>query len=92
MQPVLALTPNTGASRKMALGWGLEPRVANDPIGEDDMTAQAVEEAVRLGFAQPGEAIVVVAGVPFGQAGSTNLIRIAHAPGASPQPKRRPSW
>ena len=91
VMPVLALTPNIVASRKMALGWGLEPRVANDPIGEDDMTAQAVEEAVRLGFAQPGQAIVVVAGVPFGQAGSTNLIRIAHAP-ASPEAPAEPSW
>ena len=91
IMPVLALTPNTNASRKMALGWGLEPRVANDPIGEDDMTAQAVEEAVRLGFAKPGEAIVVVAGVPFGQAGSTNLIRIAHAPGPA-EPAAQPSW
>ncbi|HEX8569797.1 MAG TPA: pyruvate kinase [Caulobacteraceae bacterium] len=91
IMPVLALTPSTAASRKMALGWGLEPRVANDPIGEDDMTAQAVEEAVRLGFARPGEAIVVVAGVPFGQAGSTNLIRIAHAPGVADAPAK-PSW
>ena len=66
----------------MALGWGLEPRVANDPIGEDDMAAQAVEAAVSLGFARPGEPVVVVAGVPFGHAGSTNLLRIAHAPDA----------
>ena len=91
MQPVLALTPSLHAARRMALGWGLEPRVANDPIGEDDMTAQAVQEATRLGFAGPGEGIVVVAGVPFGQAGSTNLIRIAHAPENGPG-TAQPSW
>jgi pyruvate kinase len=36
---------------------------------------------VDLRFAKPGDPVVVVAGVPFGRAGSTNLLRIAHAPG-----------
>ncbi len=78
LQPVLALTPSLESARRMALGWGLEPRVANDPVGEDDMAAQAVEAAAALGFAGPGAPVVVVAGVPFGFAGSTNLLRIAH--------------
>jgi pyruvate kinase len=55
--------------------------VANDPVGEDDMAAQAVEAAVQLEFAGPGDPVIVVAGVPFGRSGSTNLLRIAHAPG-----------
>jgi pyruvate kinase len=82
LQPVLALTPSRDSARRMALGWGLEPRVANDPVGEDDMAAQAVEAAAALGLAGPGDPVVVVAGVPFGFAGSTNLLRIAHVPDA----------
>ncbi len=78
LQPVLALTPSLESARRLALGWGLEPRVANDPVGEDDMTAQALDAAAGLGMAERGEAVVVVAGVPFGRAGSTNLLRIAH--------------
>jgi pyruvate kinase len=81
LQPVLALTPSIESARRMALGWGLEPRVANDPVGEDDMADQAIQAAVDLQFAKPGDPVVVVAGVPFGRAGSTNLLRIAHAPG-----------
>jgi len=78
LQPVLALTPSLESARRLALGWGLEPRVANDPVGEDDMTAQALESAAGLGLAAERDAVVVVAGVPFGRAGSTNLLRIAH--------------
>jgi pyruvate kinase len=85
LQPVLALTPSLDSARRMSLGWGLEPRVANDPVGEDDMAAQAVEAAVALGFAAPRDPVVVVAGVPFGRAGSTNLLRIAHAPESEPR-------
>jgi len=78
LQPVLVLTPSLQAARKMALGWGLEPRVAQDPKDVDDMAAQAIEQSVNLGLARPDERIVIVAGVPFGQAGSTNMIRLAH--------------
>jgi pyruvate kinase len=81
LQPVLALTPSLDSARRLALGWGLEPRVANDPIGEDDMAAQAIEAVSALGMASDGDAVVVVAGVPFGRAGSTNLLRIAHVGG-----------
>jgi pyruvate kinase len=88
LQPVLALTPSIESARRMALGWGLEPRVANDPIGEDDMAAQAVEVASALGFAAAGAPVVVVAGVPFGRAGSTNLLRIAHAAETTTEPGR----
>jgi pyruvate kinase len=48
--------------------------------GAHSMT-EAVEHATKIarleGFAQKGEEIVVVAGVPFGQAGTTNALRVA---------------
>jgi len=79
LQPVVALTPSLQTARKLALCWGLEPRVAQDPDTVEKMVHEAVEEARSLGLAKDGEAIVIVAGVPFGKAGSTNMIRIAHA-------------
>jgi len=79
LQPVVALTPSLQTARKLALCWGLEPRVAQDPDTVEKMVHEAVEEARNLGLAKDGEAIVIVAGVPFGKAGSTNMIRIAHA-------------
>jgi len=33
--------------------------------------------ARETGFAQPGETIVMIAGMPFGESGTTNLMRIA---------------
>ncbi len=80
LQPVLALTPSPDTARRLALVWGLEPRVVRDPTDLEDMTSQAVEEAVRLGVAPPLGRILIVAGVPFGSPGSTNLLRLAHAP------------
>jgi pyruvate kinase len=41
------------------------------------MTARAVTTARSLHFAQPGQTLVIAAGMPFGTPGSTNLLRIA---------------
>jgi pyruvate kinase len=82
LQPVLALTPHLNVARQLALVWGLEPRKARDPESLDEMTNEAVDIAVRLGMAQPGARILVVAGTPFGAPGSANLLRLAHAPPA----------
>jgi len=79
LQPIVALTPSLQTARRLALAWGLEPRVAADPANVEEMVDEAVAEARALGLADDGEAIVIVAGVPFGEAGSTNMIRIAHA-------------
>ena len=80
LQPVLALTPNVAVAQRLALVWGLEARVAGQPDSLDSMTDEAVEIAVELGMAPPGGRILIVAGTPFGQTGTTNLLRMAHAP------------
>lgn len=81
-RPVLAMTPSLATARRLALGWGLEPRVAEDPSDVDDMADQATRRAAELGLAHAGQRVVIVAGLPFGQAGGTNLIRLALAPEA----------
>ena len=43
----------------------------------DQMTDRAREVARRDRFAQAGQFIVVIAGMPFGTPGTTNLMRIA---------------
>jgi len=80
LQPVLALTPHINVARQLCLVWGLEPRIAHDPESMDEMTREAVQIAVKLGMAKPGERILIVAGTPFGAPGSANLLRLAHAP------------
>ncbi|MEO6376687.1 MAG: pyruvate kinase alpha/beta domain-containing protein, partial [Caulobacteraceae bacterium] len=73
-------TPHIATARRLALVWGLEPRICADPKGLDDMTEQAVAFAVRLGLARPTERILILAGSPFGVAGSANILRLAHTP------------
>ncbi|HEY3796826.1 MAG TPA: pyruvate kinase [Caulobacteraceae bacterium] len=84
LHPVLALAPDATVARRLALGWGLEPRVAAQPRGVAAMTDEAAHLAAELGLAQPGERVLIIAGPPLGAPGAANLLRITHAPRVRP--------
>ncbi|CAN7556588.1 pyruvate kinase [Duganella sp. LjRoot269] len=75
--PILSITPNLSTARRLALAWGVHSTVSPDVRNVDRMVAAACQAALREGFGQPGDQIAITAGVPFGQPGSTNLLRIA---------------
>ncbi len=75
--PVMALTPNKDAARRLCLVWGVHPVVTKDAYDVDDMAMRACKFASREGFAKEGDRIIIVAGVPFGTPGATNMMRIA---------------
>ncbi|TNC12473.1 pyruvate kinase [Methylobacterium terricola] len=74
---VIALTPKRETARRLALAWGTHPIVTNDASDIDDMSFRACKFAVRESFAGIGDRVIVVAGLPFGTPGATNLVRIA---------------
>lgn len=76
--PVLALTPNRETARRLAIVWGVHAVVTEDAHDVDDMADRASVIARKEGFAGAGERIIVVAGVPFGSPGATNMVRIAY--------------
>ncbi|WP_018631335.1 pyruvate kinase [Neomegalonema perideroedes] len=79
--PILALTPLLSTSRKLTLVWGLHCV----KVPEVQMFGEAVAEAVRAvrahEFAGDEDKIAIIAGVPFGRAGSTNILRVANVGG-----------
>ncbi len=74
---VLALTPALPTARRLALAWGLHCVHTSDAKNFSDMVEKACNTCFKEGFARPGERIVIMAGVPFGTPGSTNILRIA---------------
>ena len=75
--PILALTPNRDTARRLALVWGVHAVVTKDANDVDDMAKRATKFSNREGFSIEGDRIIVVAGVPFGTPGATNMVRIA---------------
>jgi pyruvate kinase len=74
---VIALTPNLNTARRLALVWGVHPIATKDASDIDDMAFRACKFAVREGFSQVNDRVIIVAGVPFGTPGATNMVRIA---------------
>lgn len=75
--PVLALTPKRETARRLSLVWGVHAVVTKDAHDIDDMALRACKFANREGFSKEGDRVVIVAGVPFGTPGATNMVRIA---------------
>jgi pyruvate kinase len=74
--PVIAASPHPGVLRRTALYSGVIPLLVSPGRDTDEMVANATE-AVRLsGLARPGDRVVVVAGVPVGRPGQTNLLKV----------------
>jgi pyruvate kinase len=75
--PIIAISPNVSSGRKLSLVWGVHCVVAEDAHDQDDMVNRACRIAFRDAFAKAGQRIIVVAGVPLGTPGATNMVRIA---------------
>ena len=75
--PVIGLTPNLDTARRLAVVWGVHAVVAPDAHSMTEAVVRAGRVAQAEGFARHGAEIVVTAGVPFGQPGTTNALRVA---------------
>jgi pyruvate kinase len=74
--PILSLTPNINTARRLTVAWGVYS-VVNARLNKvEEITSTALEIAQEQNMAQRGDTLVITAGVPFGQPGSTNTLRI----------------
>jgi pyruvate kinase len=75
--PIVAISPKLPTCRRLALVWGVHSILAEDAHDLDDMVERASRLACRDGFAKAGQRVIIVAGVPLGTPGATNMLRIA---------------
>jgi pyruvate kinase len=74
--PVIAASPNAEVLRRTALYSGVVPLLVSPGRDTDEMVANATAAALRGGFVREGDRVVIVAGVPVGRPGQTNLLKI----------------
>jgi pyruvate kinase len=74
--PLLVLTPSLRTARRLGILWGAHAVRTRDVASFEEMIAKAKRMALRHGVAKGGDRIVIIAGVPFGTPGSTNVIHI----------------
>lgn len=74
--PVVAASPNPEVLRRTALYSGVIPLLVSPGRDTDQMISNATEAALQSGLVRPGDRVVVVAGVPVGRPGQTNLLKV----------------
>jgi pyruvate kinase len=74
--PIFACTPEPETFRQLSLVWGVTPALTEHSTNYDTMLAVARQQILQRQLAQPGERLVVTAGVPFDMPGTTNLLKV----------------
>jgi pyruvate kinase len=65
----------------MGLLWGVHPVHSRDVSSFEEMVEKGKRMALRHQIANGGERIVLMAGIPFGTAGSTNVLHVVRLVG-----------
>lgn len=79
--PMLVLTPSTRTARKVALLWGAHAVATKDIGSFEEMIGKGKRMALRHSLASAGAKLIVLAGVPFGTPGATNLLHVVTVTG-----------
>lgn len=74
--PILCMTPNAVTQRRMALVWGVLPILVTEFDSIDDMISVTIRAAHDVGLLNRGDIVILIAGVPFGLQGQTNLLKV----------------
>lgn len=74
--PIIAVTSHEHVFRRLSLVWGVYPQIGPGATTTDDMLQVAIDESVNSGIVSLGDLVVITAGVPVGEMGTTNLMKI----------------
>jgi len=80
LKPVFAFTPVEQVRNQLALTWGIQPVLVDMVNHTDAMTAQVDRSLLERGLVKNDDLVIIAAGSPPGQVGSTNLLK-AHKVG-----------
>jgi pyruvate kinase len=73
---ILTISPNINVSRQVSLLWGVQSINSRDANGWKDMMSISKEIIKKLKFIKKNDFVIITAGLPFGKAGMTNMIRL----------------
>jgi len=75
--PIIAVSADDRVCRKLALVWGVQAYLAQDPVySTDEMLEGAIQASKDTGIVKSGDTVVIAAGVPIGETGTTNLMKV----------------
>ena len=74
--PIVAATDSEVTKRQLSLSWGVYTAKAPKASNTDEVVEYSIDVAKEAGYVNEGELVVITAGVPVGESGTTNLIKV----------------
>ncbi len=74
--PIIAFSPIINMAQKLSLVWGVTPLEIDDISSVDELLEAAKVQLKNRKLVQPGDKVVITAGVPVGWTGKTNMIKV----------------
>lgn len=74
--PIIAVTPHQHVVNQLMLTWGVYPILFESQDNTDEMMEKAIEAAVREKIIKHGDLVVITAGVPVREPGTTNMMKV----------------
>jgi len=73
---IITISPNINISRQVSLLWGVQSINSRDANNWKDMMSISKEIIKKLRFIKNNDFVIITAGLPFGKAGMTNMVRL----------------
>ncbi len=74
--PIVAVTSDEGVQRRLALVWGVQAVLGETSESTDDMLSVAIDRGLETGVFKRGDRVIITAGVPVGESGTTNIMKV----------------
>ncbi|WP_240374626.1 pyruvate kinase [Bacillus piscicola] len=74
--PIIAVTNSEKVLRRLALVWGVTPLLGTAAKSTDEMLDSTVRASLKAGLVKHGDLVIITAGVPVGESGTTNIMKV----------------
>ena len=87
--PIIAVVSSRQLFHQLSINWGITPVMGSKFKSIEELYRESVRLSLTTGFIKEGDTIVLVAGLPVGRSGGTNMIKVDTVGHPGPCPKRR---
>lgn len=74
--PIIAVTPHDRVVRRLKLVYGVMPLLGSTQSATDEMMKEAIDLALQQQLVRRGDLVIITAGVPLREPGTTNLMKV----------------
>lgn len=74
--PIIAVTSQEKVLRRLSIVWGVTPLLGISAKTTDEMLDNAVQTSLKSGLVRHGDLVIITAGVPVGETGTTNIMKV----------------